>query len=397
MLGAVTLGRSLTLTASIVSAALVGLVAKQFGASWLAALASATLFLSLPFLDEWGFATRPDLPALALSLLALLLLARRPDRLWLAAGVAALAFFTKQTAIAVPVAGVCWLMLTGRWRAAVMFCATWGVLAGVGLGLLELVTGHTYMLNTLLAHLNTPKNGMDLATRDLMPLFTDAWPAFGLALAAVLLLFRDRRALLPLLYAVAATVLALVTLRNTGSDVNYLIEPAAAMSVPAALALSWLWRTDGNPRLQVARAVVSVVVAGAILFWGSNVWEFWRVDGGVNPERLPVAEMAAADSVFSDEPLAVLLAGKSLPVSDTFHISQLSTSGFFDSLELERRIKRSEFDLIVMRSDIRAARFWKRQPLLPEGVRLAIKDTYVPAGRVGIYWLYKAEGPRGGR
>ena len=210
----------------------------------------------------------------------------------------------------------------------------------------------------------------------------------------MLLLVRDHRALLPLLYAVAATLLALVTLRNTGSDVNYLIEPAAAMSIPAALALSWLWKAGGNPRLQLARVAGSVAVAGAIIFWGSNVWEFWRADGGVNPERLPLAEMAPADSVFSDEPLAVLLAGKPLPVSDTFHISQLSTSGFFDPLELERRIKRSEFDLIVMRSDIRAARLWKRQPLLPEGVRLAIKDTYVPAGRVGIYWLYKPEGRR---
>ena len=54
----------------------------------------------------------------------------------------------------------------------------------------------------------------------------------------------------------------------------------------------------------------------------------------------------------------------------------LTTGGFFDPTDLERRIKRGEFDLIVMRSDIRAARYWKHQPLLPEAVRLAIKDTY---------------------
>ena len=66
-------------------------------------------------------------------------------------------------------------------------------------------------------------------------------------------------------------------------------------------------------------------------------------------------------------------------------------------VDLERRIKRNEFDLIVMRSDVRAARSWKRQLLLPETVRLAIKDTYVPAGRVGMFWLYKPEERRSGR
>ena len=395
VLETVTLARSLTLAASVASAVLVGLVARQCGAAPLAALAGATLFLPLPFLDEWGFSTRPDLPALALSLLALLLLLKRPDRPWLAAAVAVLAFFTKQTAIAMPVAAVCWLVLTGRWRGALAFCATWGVLVGASVGFLELVTGGTYLLNTLLAHLNTPKNGMDLATRDLMPLFSDAWPAFVLLLGSLLLAIRNRQVWLPLLYTAVSTILALFTLRNTGSDMNYLIEPAAAASAAAAVAISWLWRTDGGPRLHLLRVGASVALAGVVLFWGSGIWEFWRLDGGVNPDRLPMEQLAAADSIFSDEPLLVLLAGKPLLVSDTFHLSQLSTSGFFDPLELERRIKRSEFDLIVMRSDVRAARSWKRQLLLTETVRLAIKDTYVPAGRVGIYWLYKPEDRRG--
>jgi hypothetical protein len=397
VLETVALARSLTLAASVASALLVGLVARQCGAAPLAAVAGATLFLPLPFLDEWGFSTRPDLPALALSLLALVLLLKRPDWPWLAAGVAALAFLTKQTAIAMPVAAVCWLALIGHWRGALVFCGTWAALVGATLAVLEIGTGGTYLLNTLLAHLNTPKNGMDLATRDLMPLFSDAWPAFVLLLGSLVLAVRNRRTWLPPLYAVSATGLAWFTLRNTGSDMNYLIEPAAAASAAAALAISWLWRTDGGPSLHRLRVGASVVLAGAMLHWGSGIWEFWRLDGGVNPDRLPMEQLAAADSIFTDEPLLPLLAGKPLLVSDTFHLSQLSTSGFFDPLELERRIKRSEFDLIVMRSDIRAARSWKRQLLLTETVRLAIKDTYVPAGRVGIYWLYKPEERRGGR
>jgi hypothetical protein len=69
----------------------------------------------------------------------------------------------------------------------------------------------------------------------------------------------------------------------------------------------------------------------------------------------------------------------------------LISTGFFDPLDLERRIKRSEFDLIVTRADVSAPRYWKRQLILPESVRLAIKDVYVPAGRVGPHWLYRPE------
>ncbi|MGE3909190.1 MAG: glycosyltransferase family 87 protein, partial [Chloroflexota bacterium] len=389
------LARGLTFAASLSAMLLIGLITRQCGAGKLAALAGASLFLPLPFLDEWGFAARPDLPAVALSLLALLLLVAQPQRAWLAASVAVLAFFTKQTAVALPVAAVLWLLLNKRWRTALVFAGSWAALTGATLLALELVTGRTYLLNTLFAHLATPKNGFDLAMRDFMTLPEDAWPALTLALAAGPLLVRDRRPLLPLIYLGVSTTLALVSLRNTGGDVNYLIEPAAAASVPAALAISWLWQRHGPLRL--ARIAGSVALAGAVVYWGLDTWDYWRLDGGVNPGPMALDEIAAADSVLSEEPLGVLLAGRPLLVSDTFHLSMLTTSGFFDPLELERRIKRSEFDLIITRSDIRSARWWKRQLLLPEGVRLAIKDVYVPDGRVGIYWLYRPEDRRGSR
>jgi hypothetical protein len=438
------LARSLTLAASLLTTVLIWLIARRLGAGRLAALAGAGLFLPLPFLDEWGFAARPDVPAIALSLLAMLALVWRPDRAWLAAVVVVLALFTKQTAVALPVAATVWLMLSGRWRGALLFCLVLAALTAGTVGLLELATGRTYILNTVLAHLNTPKNGFDLAARDILPLFQDGWLPVGLAVLAFLVPSVRQRAGLPLLYVGVSTGLALYSLRNTGGDVNYLIEPAAAACIPAALAIDWLWRTwgiqDQRPRKKALTPrppllcegegekgsagtmhsaptdrsavkvgaqfiapshgallplAVSVILAAATVVWAAGLWEFWRLDGGVDPTgRLPLAEIAAADAVLSEEPLAVLLAGHPLVVSDTFHLSMLTTSGFFDPTELERRIKRGEFDLIVMRSDVSAPRRWKRQLLLPEPVRLAIKDTYRPAGRVGMFWLYKPEDRR---
>jgi hypothetical protein len=409
------LTRVLTLAASIATTVLVWLVARLLGAAPLAALAGAGFFLPLPFLDEWGFAARPDVPAVALSLLALLLLIVRPRQVWLAAVVAVLALFTKQTAVALPLTAVAWLVVSRRWRAAATFAAVWAGLAAAAVILLEILSDRAYVLNTMLAHLHTPKNGFDLAYRDFTIFLQDDWLPIVLAVAAVLLPAVRGRAALPLLYLTASAALALVSLRNTGGDVNYLIEPVAAACIPAALAIDWLWRSAAGPPASpgrggtvplsppapapgVGQATRPLSLAGSILLaiaavvWAAGLWEFWRLDGGIDPDgRMPLAEIAAAETVLSEEPLAVLLAGRPLVVSDTFHLSMLTTSGFFDPLELERRIKRSEFDLIVTRSDVRAARWWKRQLLLPETVRLAVKDVYVPAGRVGIYWLYRPE------
>jgi hypothetical protein len=401
-------GRGLTLVASLMAVLLIWAIARAHGAGGLAALAGASLLLPLSFLDEWGYAVRPDLPALALSLAALLLLARQPDRPWLAATVAVAAFFTKQTAIAVPVAATLWLALDGRWRAAFAFVATWLTLAVAGIALLEATTGAHYLLNTALAHFYTPKNGLDLAGRDMLPLFVEGWLPVALAILALAVLVVRRRPSLPALYIVVATVAALVTLRTVGSDVNYLIEPAAAAGILAGLAIGGLSPREvseatslrlplsqmpGSGGLRSATAIALVI---ATALWGYERWGYWHVDGGLQPAgRLPIQEIAAADSVLSEEPLAVLLAGRPLFVSDTFHIAMLISTGFFDPLDLERRIKRSEFDLIVTRADVSAPRYWKRQLILPEPVRLAIKDVYVPAGRVGPHWLYRPERRRG--
>ncbi|MCC7367776.1 MAG: hypothetical protein IT306_05105, partial [Chloroflexi bacterium] len=52
-------------------------------------------------------------------------------------------------------------------------------------GVLEVASGGAYLLNTVYAHLNTPKNGFDFALRDVQPLFADAWPTLLLSLFAI--------------------------------------------------------------------------------------------------------------------------------------------------------------------------------------------------------------------
>src|SRR5438876_1087675 len=75
---------------------LVYLLARAEGATRVSAGIGAALLLPQPLVGPWTMALRPDLPALALSLAALVLATRRPARVGPAAAVAALALFTKQ-------------------------------------------------------------------------------------------------------------------------------------------------------------------------------------------------------------------------------------------------------------------------------------------------------------
>jgi hypothetical protein len=241
----------------------------------------------------------------------------------------------------------------------------------------------------IVAHLN-PANGPDVTLRWFAALFERAWlPVLSALAVCAVGLARCRRPGLLELYWGAALALALFTLRGRGSDHNYLIESAAVACALAPRAFDWLWHWSDQRR--PAALVGTALLAAATLVWGWATWTYWDDRGGVQSGRMPVAEIAGATNVLSEEPTPVLLAGRPLAVSDPFHLSMLTSAGRFDPSELANRVKRREFDLVVLLGDVRATRFFKRQPLWPEEVRLAIKDTYFPTGRVGPYWLYSPQ------
>jgi hypothetical protein len=232
-------------------------------------------------------------------------------------------------------------------------------------------------------------NDFALAWREFVALPKHGWlPVVLAAGAAVYELVRRGRPGLLTLYGLVATGIALYTLRGRGSSDNYLIESAAIICALAAVAIDLIWRRlDEGSLVGLAGAVG---LAAATVIWVAPLWDDWRETGGVEPfGRLPIEEIARAGRVLSEEPLAVILAGKPLAMVDSFHLSMLETAGWFDSNDLVRRIKRTEFDLIVLRGDVQGARASKQQLLWPEEARIAIKDHYVRAGRVGQYWLYR--------
>jgi hypothetical protein len=386
LLGVAALARGVTFAASLVTCGLIFAVARTLGGGRLAALTGASMLLPLPLLDEWAYAARPDMLSLAFTLVAAVVLLRNPDRVWLAAVIAALAFFTKQTAVALPAAAVLWLWLDGRRIDALRFTATWFGLVAAGFVLLQLATDGNYALNVIVAQIQ-PTNRFDFALRDFARLPEEGWLPVGLAAAAVAMeLIRRRRPGLLTWYWLAAMAIAWFTLRGRGSDVNYLIEPAAATCVLAAGTIDSMWRRlEWNSRF----GLVGAGLGGLAIVWGAQIWPYWRDQGGVQAaSRLPVTEITRAAHPLSEEPFAVLLAGQRLVVADAFHLSLLTTSQRFDPSDLARRVKNQEFDLIVLRGSMSRTRSSKQQPLWPEPVRKAMQESYSFKGRVGLYWLY---------
>ena len=145
------------------------------------------------FMDQWGFAVRPDLPTLALTLTSALTLLRHPNRPWLAGAVAGLALLTKLTAVALPVAAFLWLAAHRRWRDLVLFCSgAAGVTVALG-SATQLFSGGQAFSHTVLAQM-LPLLTVEHAFEAFSSLPRLAWFPFLAALIGLGIQVQQRRA-----------------------------------------------------------------------------------------------------------------------------------------------------------------------------------------------------------
>ncbi len=387
--------RALTLATAIGSALTIGHVSRKEGVGLLAALTASALFLSIPLLDHWGFSVRPDLPAIFLSLLAGWQALRGRRCLWIAGVLAGLAMLMKLTAVAMPVSIALWLISQRRFGDGLRFsAATLGTLALGAAVTLVLSSGEAFD-HTVVAHMN-PLLTVEHAVSVFLQLPRLAWVPFGAALIGLGVQMRTHRLELSGIYWLVALAVGLYSLRGRGGDVNYLIEPAAATCWLGAHGFAAIWNRANRGDLRFLAASALVLIASVA--WGNETFRSWRKDGGVDTDRRqPIAEIAAAGSVLTEEPTMALLAGVPLVVSDVFHLSMLQTAGRYDDTDLIQRIRQREYGLVVLRGDVRQTRYINGQPKWPESVRRAIADYYVFSKRVDLYWLYVPDAPRPSR
>lgn len=344
-------GRLISILGALLTALLIGLVLHQLTGDKVSAVVAGLIFLTFPHVQYWSVLDRIDLLALVLSWMALLVVIRWPDRRWgipLAAALLVSSIFTRQSyALAAPFAGFVWLLAERRWRKAFQLAL---ITAGTGLMLFLLINLFTrggFFLNIITANVNpfywdnVRNNFEGLADHSIILLIL-----ISIFLLAGRFLGKPRSWLLAVPYLIAAGVSG-ITIGKDGSNVNYFLELAAALSFAAGASLAWLgWKVK-------LKALAAVALCVQVMGFASWVQEdhVHRVMDRIEQEE----EVAAlfnivrqADGiVLADEFMGLLpIAGKRL-YFQPFEFKMLSEGGMWDEQDFLTSISNHKFALIL--------------------------------------------------
>lgn len=367
------------------------------------AWAAALIVPALPPVFFFGAVHKPDMVAVALSVAALTVLSDTNVQVFtrrqiiLSAGLCLLAVYTKQSALAAPVAIGLWLLLRD-WRKGLLFGA---VLGGVGLtlaGVLQVITGNTFWLHVL-----TYNQQRIEAVRIVVFFFylLTTYPLFMMSIAVALgfCLFRStaRRSSLCLwaLYSFIGLGLS-VSVGKVGSNINYGIEPLLGATVLAAVLLG-----RGIARGKRWRAVLIWLVALQLI-------ALHHIPIYADETNTPTFEQWQNGAVFSNAirdyaahgPVLLYDSGWSTPLGirteldDPFLFQQIAEDGTWDETDFVERLHNGHYGLVVVRAaalqpnekpDI--AHF--RDPIyLTPRMRAALLATYRVERVQGDKWLF---------
>ena len=345
------------------------------------------MLLAFPPVAYWSSLYRVDALALALSLGGLWLVVRWPaGRLTVPAAALLLvaAIYTRQSyGVAAPLAACVWLGQATSWRRALALAALTGGLGAALFLALELVTGGGFSLNIVSANLNAYQAG------SLAQYLTDVWTLMPLALAAVaafLLLapwFHVPSWRLVAPYVLGAVVSGL-TIGKVGSNVNYLIELGAGVSLSIGAALAWQ-----RPRRAVHAALALLLaldLALVVLVSPYRTVAHVRLKQAEEARYLLDVIHRTPGIVLADEDMGLLpLDGRPI-FFQPFEMTQLARAGRWDQRGFLGDIERQAFAAILIYRipDVPLHRQRWTDEMLG-----AIERRYVLAERVGATEVYR--------
>ena len=413
-------GRTISLMSALLAAVLIPLIVilegyhnrsrprLLFAAA--AGLTGSMVFLSLPQTTVWATRFRGDMLMLAFTATGLLCIAlgtrnsnaTTPSRftfhvsLLLGAVFFSLAFYTKQTALAGPVAAAAYL-LWRDWRLGLRWCL---VMAGAVLlpfVALDLATGHWFFLKMVSYH-SLRLSEVTLTRLLQFAFWEDQWPLILVALGYVgvrlFALVRGYRAgegrHTPSLLALfaAAAFLFLPTGAVIGADHNHLLMSGLAISLAVGAAVAWaasrLLDEGGRLPLRATASLAGVLLAVAVYALVTSPPSSWY-----NPDLdVPSAEVQEqyrkivynvsrnpGALFFSDDPGIVALAGKETPYDDPFTMTALAATNRWDEALYRTMLREGRFGLLVLSCDVNTPQFCRADTFTP-GVLDAIRDGY---------------------
>jgi hypothetical protein len=350
-------GRLLSALSALASGVFLALIIYRLRRDALAALIAAGLFLAFPFVVHWSGLLRIDLLALALSLGGLYALVRAPEGwagLLTGAVLLAAAAYTRQSyALAAPFAAFIWLWGGCGPRRAFTLAALVGGLGGAVFLALNAATRGGFFFNIVTANVND--FGMERLRWNLEQ-FWDA--ASWLSLLGAGMLFglpaaRVKGWTVAAPYAVGATLTAL-TIGKIGSNVNYLLELCAALSLLAGMAVAWSRMAHPGKTVRWL-AVLLLVVLGwqtrhmlAVTESDYVLRTTSRWDVLEELRALDAAVARIEGPVLADEYMGILtLQGRPLTIQP-FEVTQLAWAGVWDQTAFVEQIRNGEFAAVMI-------------------------------------------------
>jgi 4-amino-4-deoxy-L-arabinose transferase-like glycosyltransferase len=226
------MGRLISVIAAVGTAVLLARIIYTLSQNRLAALATGASFLAIPYVVHWSGLARVDFLALLLAVAALYVLVHWPNGRWtiiVAALLLIAAIYTRQSyGLAAPLAAFAWLWTQNR-RQAITLAV---LVAGIGLALfalISLLTNGGFYFHLVTANANEFR--WDILVDRLGQLLGDMPIALLLAIAASVA-WRQRLVGRPLLVGFfVGAFLSMLTIGKVGSNVNYFLELAAALSL----------------------------------------------------------------------------------------------------------------------------------------------------------------------
>ena len=313
------------------------------------------------------------------------ILSTRP--FWIAAILFILSIYTRQTyALAAPVSAFFWLIFgaQGTWKKRFVRAVWLGiVVAGITLGaflVIDLATAGGFYLNIVVSNVN--KFIWDTVWHYGREIRDKMWPLYGLAGAFILSegviaiirwavrFYRRHKAnpgqpagrklsvwratswALVLPYVLTATAVS-ITIGKDGSNVNYLLEFSAALSLAggAALAATFQWKR------WYVRLPLHLVVIGLLAYQCNVLVELTRknYDSHLTDRVTHLADITAIYQIVKNSPGIVLadeymglipLAGKPL-YFQPFEFKQMADNNIWDQSPFLEEILNHKFDAIL--------------------------------------------------
>jgi len=403
-------GRLLSLVCALGVTLLIVLIVRHCSGSWLAGLLGTALFLSTPPVLLWATRIKPDMLALLWTALGLYLATRAmrsptADQPLLgpigAAVCFVLAFYTKQTAIAAPLAvGLALLTLDLRGfragaragyigrlplrRRTLAFGLTYLILLTCTLLLLDAITSGQFSFHTLVMHRRASWSPYLLAK--FVALLAPYWPALLLGLALLVRAIRDERALVPACYLLLVP-LSLIGAGKTGANHNHLLESLLALSLAAGIAVGWA--AEVWPRqLPAAALLLALFAVQLALAFQPQPWYASELAPADSPERYLTFIRNTPGEILADDVALLYMLGRPLRYDDPSGMGPVAISGAWDQRGLVEEINQRRFSAIMIPVNVERESFdpagrWTPKMLLAIREHYQLKfhdtiDTYVP-------------------